>query len=563
MKISTDKKNSYRILFVCILLLILFIVFFSIYVRVESGDKSEMNKGWTVIYHHKTYRKVDLYTFRLPDRIKADDQVVLQNTIPMNIGRNKALTFQTNLSTVSVYVNRRIAYVYMNNKNRVVKTPGNGLNTVILPDNARGRECQVIITAGVDNAFRILPLFSFVDAWNGSALHMNMYLGTAIVGFFMTFLGVILICLSLALLILARRNPGRGIATGLMSFTVGIWSMFCGDVMGLFSSDFTMNMQIGYLCIYFSLIPLAFVVAMIRGRSADRLKKIGLTIGIIIPVTFFVIASWLDLSGRAYVSQTYNAFLICAVVSIAIIMFSTGNKGTNRSRDVRVLSVAIDILFIGVVVDEIRYMLRDRIIIESRILYLSIMPYIALAFIFIMMYSYLVNLNDMYMEQAKNNLLRRMAYTDVLTGLRNRAYYMRAIDKITLQKRKDYTIISMDVNGLKKVNDTFGHAEGDRLIRDCATILSDAFEDKGDIIRMGGDEFVIIVNTVRPGQISRSLRKMSKLEDNISQKRKYDIHISYGIASYEKELDQTPEELYRIADGRMYDMKRALKNDVR
>lgn len=438
--------------------------------------------------------------------------------------------------------------------------PGNGLNSVILPDNARGSECQVIIKAGDNNAFRALPIFYFVDAWNSSAMHMSMYLGTSLIGFFLTLLGVILLFLSVAMLI-SGRSPARVYLIGLMAFSIGVWSLSTGNVLELFSSDFTINTQIEYLCMYFTVIPFSIMVAHVRGRSSRKWKRIIMDVGLAIPTVFFVLAAILDISGMAFVSKTFNAFIVSVVLCFVLIYISTGDRGEGKSRDTKIISTGINILFAGIVADVIRYILRNRIIIESRVLYRSILPYISLAFILIMLYAYLLSLNDMYMEQSENQMLQKMAYTDVLTGLRNRAYCRQIIDQMAKKKgHNDYSILSMDVNGLKRINDSMGHAMGDQLIRDCAKILTETFEDVGEVIRMGGDEFVVIVYGSKSRHISKYISRMERLENIVSEKRKYMIRISYGIASSFEETDIEPENVYKIADARMYEMKKKMKS---
>ncbi len=119
-----------------------------------------------------------------------------------------------------------------------------------------------------------------------------------------------------------------------------------------------------------------------------------------------------------------------------------------------------------------------------------------------------------------------------------------------------YQIISFDVNDLKIVNDSMGHAAGDALLKDCAEILNSCFDDVGHIVRTGGDEFLVIITEGRKSFVTRGLKKMEKLEAEYNVMRKYHIKISYGSADSSEQENMTPDMVLRLADDRMYQMKK-------
>lgn len=89
--------------------------------------------------------------------------------------------------------------------------------------------------------------------------------------------------------------------------------------------------------------------------------------------------------------------------------------------------------------------------------------------------------------------LRYLSETDMLTGLYNRYSFEEKIKELNYEKYLPLGIIMGDVNGLKLVNDTLGHLEGDRLLKDIARVLNDACNQKGFVFRWGGDEFIILL----------------------------------------------------------------------
>ncbi len=89
--------------------------------------------------------------------------------------------------------------------------------------------------------------------------------------------------------------------------------------------------------------------------------------------------------------------------------------------------------------------------------------------------------------------LRYLSYTDNLTGLYNRTYFEEKINELDSEAYLPLGIIMGDVNGLKLINDSFGHLEGDKLLKKISDVLKGVCEDKGFVFRWGGDEFMILV----------------------------------------------------------------------
>lgn len=154
--------------------------------------------------------------------------------------------------------------------------------------------------------------------------------------------------------------------------------------------------------------------------------------------------------------------------------------------------------------------------------------------------------------------VHKQAYTDSMTGVGNKAAYT---DFANLMERKiqeemaDFAIIVFDVNGLKSVNDNFGHEAGDALISDAATAIKNCFGLES-VYRIGGDEFVIIKENVTEEEMKEASEKFNAdlLKIN-SQERKYqiDLSVSFGYAIFNG--DENFNSLFHRADEEMYKAK--------
>jgi diguanylate cyclase (GGDEF)-like protein len=154
-----------------------------------------------------------------------------------------------------------------------------------------------------------------------------------------------------------------------------------------------------------------------------------------------------------------------------------------------------------------------------------------------------------------------LAYKDTLTGLSNRLRFSESLDKALDQLRRDnrpFSLLCLDLDQFKEVNDTFGHAAGDDLIRVTAQIFAESCRPDDVIARLGGDEFAIILHRRTPAEVAvfadGLLEKMSKPID-IAVGRMF-IGCSIGICSIDDPGLDGPECLRR-ADLALYRAKEA------
>nr|UWI50618.1 sensor domain-containing diguanylate cyclase [Clostridioides difficile] len=109
-------------------------------------------------------------------------------------------------------------------------------------------------------------------------------------------------------------------------------------------------------------------------------------------------------------------------------------------------------------------------------------------------------------RNENEEVLYRMSYLDILTSFYNRNRYIHDIDKL-VGKTNSVGVVYLDVNGLKEINDNFGHDYGDELLKTCAKIIQSSFET-GSYYRIGGDEFVIICTDITEAKFNEKVQKL-------------------------------------------------------
>ena len=151
-----------------------------------------------------------------------------------------------------------------------------------------------------------------------------------------------------------------------------------------------------------------------------------------------------------------------------------------------------------------------------------------------------------------------MALVDELTGLYNRRGFLTlATRDLRLARRGDETLLVAfaDLDGLKRVNDTAGHAVGDRALRDTALVLRRTFRDSDLVARIGGDEYAVLVRRAEPesaGVLADRLKRQVR-DFNRRAVRPYRLSVSLGFAQHKASslgsvaglLDRADRALYR------------------
>ena len=153
-------------------------------------------------------------------------------------------------------------------------------------------------------------------------------------------------------------------------------------------------------------------------------------------------------------------------------------------------------------------------------------------------------------EKRREENLIRISMTDEMTRLFNRRCYdedLKEIRKGVLAE--DFVLFSVDVNGLKRVNDTKGHAAGDELIKGAADALALSVGKKGKVYRTGGDEFMAVVYTDEPENICRAIKEKAGEWHGIYTD---EITLSIGYAAIGDHSGATIDELEHRADAEMY-----------
>ena len=173
---------------------------------------------------------------------------------------------------------------------------------------------------------------------------------------------------------------------------------------------------------------------------------------------------------------------------------------------------------------------------------------------------FIIRFDKMMRDRKGEEALLALSLIDELTGLHNRRRFFVLADqyiKLSVRTKKRLLLLFIDMDGLKWINDHYGHHEGDHVLIGLANLLKKTFRESDIIARMGGDEFVVLSeSTDEKGEIV-----MTRLHENIRDyntkiSQDYKLSISVGAAQFDPQYPISIDDLLSKADALMYAQKR-------
>src|SRR5436853_7585168 len=162
------------------------------------------------------------------------------------------------------------------------------------------------------------------------------------------------------------------------------------------------------------------------------------------------------------------------------------------------------------------------------------------------------------LERADHShILRNLAMIDPLTGLYNRRFAeQRLAAEVARSERRGHplTVLTLDLNNFKEINDTYGHPAGDQVLQEFASRLNKVVRGADLAVRLGGDEFLVLLPECTLEQLQLVLGRLGSLEVNWQGQK---IPVSFSAGWKEYEMGDRPEELLACADRALYARKRA------
>ncbi|MCR5788798.1 MAG: GGDEF domain-containing protein [Lachnospiraceae bacterium] len=212
----------------------------------------------------------------------------------------------------------------------------------------------------------------------------------------------------------------------------------------------------------------------------------------------------------------------------------------------------------SVIRDQIHGISENNLAVSRKQIILVLLSMLVFAVILLLMARKIAR-DKLEAEQENSRNFRSMANTDSMTGVRNKHAYSEA--ELSLNRKiheneiGNLAVVVCDINGLKYVNDTQGHAAGDKLIKDASNMICEYFPH-GAVYRIGGDEFVVLLQGKGYDMMHETINDLNRrIEANIAE---HAVVIAIGYSTLGTQ-DEQLRDVFERADQMMYERKKQLK----
>lgn len=537
-------------------LLAIFTVLFLIGIIAISVCKTPDYKGFHI---DKCYKMKEVFTVRwgnkeinttLPNMIDNPDmETVYISTVlhKEELGRGDCILFRNRQSRAKVYIDGILIF----DSGEAFEKPfsiGNGSfwKSLQLGDDYDNKTITIELQPGYNmNAVSgYLPTIYWGTQASFIAMILKHVLWTLIPTLILIMVGIYDIVNGL--FAIHKKKAAQLFFLGLFAVDTGLWMLIECHVLELFMSNMEYALYLSYIT--YGIMPVLFVRFMLSYEEfADKIYlKIIYAVGILMNLIQLLMAvtgiysqfesEWLN---RIYLGITI-AGLLLALFSVRKLQ-----KGTRK----RMLYSGTLIIVISAVLELIYFIFISK---ESSG---NILRFGVYLFIVKAGFDLIREGKKLRREDLEKQILQNMAYTDGLTHMKNRFAFEQEKDRLEKSGVSHISVLVADMNGLKYVNDNYGHAYGDKIICQTAELLEEVFKDNGKCYRIGGDEFCILTENITDTSLDKCIDNMEKKIEEIHSKIEV-YGLAYGRADGEA---KDVEDIFRKADNMMYDCKKKMK----
>lgn len=516
-----------------------------------------LDDGWDITINEAVYQDAVLTELQFP-AVRKGDVITMQRVLPADWGLVEgALRFYVRHNAVRMYIDGEQIYEYGHDRLAAGKTLGSGYQFIKFPGEYQGKTLRIELVMAEDKVFTKLDSVRIYEWENAHRLIATEGRLPLLCGSFLILFGLIVCGITTVALIFSVKYV-RLFCISVFSVCMGLWTLSYYNIMQIFTIPLYSISLINYLALYLAPIPLTVYIREDVENLKSRFWKLCYRIFLVTEVTAVSAAILLhafDIVHMAGILKYMQTVLMGGMLFFLIVLLRNlkFSRPENRLSVVGLLVVVICVAYDMLGYNLGRYLGSDAFNLKG-VSSCGIMIFICTLFV-----SFYLEMTQKMMEQKERDFLIKSAYTDELTRLHNRRYCMEYMEKLKEQKNFEYTVICFDVNNLKTINDTFGHAQGDILLKCAAEVLEKTFAEQGFVARMGGDEFVAIIRTAEEVRIGMLIEQFLQ---NVSQKnrmvRDLNMSIAYGYACG-SQIGSEIEKVYQKADDNMYEKKRQMK----
>ena len=483
--------------------------------------------------------------------------------LPGAFKNQRAILFRTTHTCVEILLDGKEIYQYGREKDApaFMKSPGSCWHIVDIPENSNGKTLEVQILPTYPGYYGNELVVSYGTRGECVLRILKDSFGTLLISCGILFSGLI----SLMLFLSCKRKKKRVrsdarneilLNLGIFSLLIAIWSLDqCGFMQFLVPDGRTLY----YIDLFsFLLFPIPFTFLLhdiCRSKYSKGVMHLSILFMMNMAVEIILqCAGVIDIFKLLPV--THTLMMITIVYTFAIIHYEAVELKNEAAREFK---YPVYIIMIFGAMELIMYYIRDF---KKTSIFL---PLGTLVFIVVLIWIQVSRFYDQYVRKQKLVYLQRMANMDMLTEAMNRNAYENMSKYLDEQEieLKTTGVVLLDLDDLKIIKDTYGHATGDIILKKVAKLLKTAFRSIDYVCRIGGDEFSIIMVEMTSDlkytiedKIKAVNEQLAKAEEDVPA-----VSLSVGVAFSDRE---NPEDtIFKDADKALYHVKENGRNGCR
>lgn len=367
-------------------------------------------------------------------------------------------------------------------------------------------------------------------------------------------LDISILCFSIILLLFGFQrgfvhHRSTFLNTGLFAAAFAVYALCSGTAYHIICSNSYLIYVLEFILLAFLPLP---IVGGIYKICTGIYKKLLLAATVLVYINLIVqpvIHFTTDLEFRNTVFLSHGVILICVAILVPALIHEW------RQNNHKEMAVTFAPIIIGTLADILFFYFsrtyRSALGVNVGVLLFVILETICL----------IRNYLSFYELNLQNKVYQKMAYTDALTGLGNRAAFEEQLKEFSrdISSYSSLWCVCTDVNGLKQVNDHFGHSAGDELIRAAAQSLKQVMCEVCALYRTGGDEFVMFIPSRPEQDILDGIEKLNKALESYNETHEIKLSVALGYDCFRFGCSDTVSDLISRADQKMYEDKRRMK----
>ncbi len=508
-----------------------------------------MLKFSTNIFQEKEERTPERFT-GLEITEKTEDTIVLHGILPERDLGNECLGFLSCHEEIRVYAAGGLAYSLYKGSNPFGTTTGQVWNFV----NLRTRYADQPVTIQIKSVYGRQPEVPTIYIGSKPELLM-MIIGNNIITYGICILAIVIGIIMLIYWTYVHFHtyikPDM-LYLGLFSILLGSWSINEVPIQVLVLQNHVILSYMTYISLM--LLPVPFLL-FVRSLYHDE-KDWGWNIAILLALLNTVAGIVLQVAGIRDMNRMLPCSHIVLGIAVLVVIYYTIREIRRGGLELRVkINIGCIILDIAAsVADVLNYYFSSREFDSNMFGRLAFFIHIVL-----LGWAAVRESTTLMKKGREAAIYERLAYRDQLTELFNRTAFEEDMERLWQENEKTL-IIMMDLNDLKKCNDTLGHDAGDRYLKNAAEMIAKVFRDQGKCYRIGGDEFCSVMQAEEENVEQKFFGALEELEHQYNQNSSVEqIAIAYGYARFDKNKDGNLMDTRNRADVMMYENKNKMK----